>query len=228
MTWHPPEILFALDSVSVHTYGVVLAIAIGVAFLWGERRAVARGLPKHLASDIFFWAVLGALVGARLGFVMQEFGYFSAHPPEILAFWQGGLSFHGGLVGGLIAGLIVLKKRHAMTQFWLLADAAAAPLLLGAAIGRLGNWANQELYGYPTDVPWAITIDAAHRLPGYEAFATFHPTFAYEIILNLTGLLILLFLLEKKKPLQATSYKLQAGKTFLFFLAWYSLARGLT
>ena len=103
--------------------------------------------------------------------------------------------------------------------------------MLGAAIGRLGNWANQELYGYPTSLPWGITIDPAHRLPGYESFTTFHPTFAYEAILNLIGLLILIILLEngQKFVTRHSSFEIvPAGASFLFALAWYSLARGIT
>ena len=228
MHWHPPEILVSLGSLEIRTYGVILAMAIGSAFLWGDRRAKNRGIDPQLAGDIFFWAIIGALLGARLGFVLQEFGYFRDHLGEILAIWQGGLSFHGGLVGALIAGLIFLRVKKQLALFWPLADAAAAPLLLGAAIGRLGNWANQELYGYPTTKPWAIVIDAAHRLPGFETFTTFHPTFAYEALLNVLGILILLFFIEKNQPLTATSYKLQAGRNFLFVLAWYSIARGIT
>ena len=239
---HPPEVLITIGRLPIRTYGVMLAIAIVAAYSWAERRATRAGISLNLTNDLFFWAVIGGILGARLGFVIQEFGYFEHHLAEIFAFRAGGLSFHGGLVGGLIAGLIVLNKRRVLNQFWLLADVAAAPLLLGAAIGRLGNWANQELYGYPTTLPWAISIDPAHRLPGYENFTTFHPTFAYEMLLNLIGLLILLWLekinkqqatskntTQNSKPLFSIHHRLfTPGFSFLFTLAWYSLARFTT
>lgn len=226
--WHPPEILFTLAGLPIRTYGVMLAVAITLGFLWAQRRAKHIDLPKQLLSDVLFWTVIGGLIGARLGFVVQEFDYFWRQPMEILALWQGGLSFHGGLVGGLLGGLITLALKKQLHYFWTMADITAAPLLLGAIIGRLGNWANQELYGYPTTLPWAITIDSVHRLPGYENFSMFHPTFAYEMLLNLLGIVILIFLFERKRRLEIRNLKLKIGESFLFALAWYSLARFIT
>lgn len=219
--FRPPEILLHIGSLEIRTYGVAIAGAILVSLWWAERRAKLWQLDSKLASDVFFWAIIGALVGARLGFVIQELGYFRTHVAEIPAIWTGGLSFHGGLIGAIASGLLVLKRYNATKRFWELADAAAAPLLLGAAIGRIGNWANQELYGYPTQMPWAIEIEPAHRLPGFEAFARFHPTFAYEAIVNVIGLVLLHRVVEKL----GAPFK---GRSFLFAIGWYGLARGIT
>ncbi len=228
MIGHPPPILFHIGSVNVHTYGVVMALAILVAWLWAERRAKSAAILPALINDVFFWAVISGLVGARLGFVIQELSYYHTHWQEAVALWQGGLSFHGALVGGIIGGYLALRSRKATGLFWHLADAASAPLLAAAAIGRLGNWANQELYGYPTTHPWGIAIDAAHRLPGYEQSASFHPTFAYEAILNLLGVMILIFLLERRRILEIRNLKLEIGESFLFAIGWYGLTRGIT
>lgn len=221
MAVHIPAVLFTIGAVSVHTYGVIIAIAVAVAWLWADKRARGQHIDAALANDVFFWAVVSAFIGARLGFVIQETGYYSHHVGEIFAIWQGGLSFHGGVVGGVLGGYLVLQRAKQLKYFWQLADAVSAPLLLAAAIGRLGNWVNQELYGYPTHVPWAIFIDPAHRLPGYAQFATFHPTFAYELILNLIGVLLIVLVVERLgKPFH--------GKAFSFALGWYGLARGVT
>lgn len=221
MIGRPPSILFRFGTVAVHTYGVIIAGAVLVAWLWAERRAARHKLPLVLTNDVFFWAVIGGFLGARLGFVIQQISYYQQHWLAIFAIWQGGLSFHGGLVGGTLAAWIVLRSHKSLRHFWPLADAISAPLLVAAAIGRLGNWVNQELYGYPTHVPWAITIDAAHRLPGYVPFSSFHPTFAYELLLNLVGAFLIIWVIERlPRPF--------AGRSFSFALGWYGIARGIT
>lgn len=225
ITIRPPETLIHFGATNIYTYGVILAIAILVGYLWAERRAVRAGIDRGTGGEVLFWAIIGGLIGARLGFVAQDVGYYVAHLTEILAIRNGGLSFHGALIGGVIGGGLALRHWRISQNFWRLADAASAPILLGAIIGRLGNWANQELYGYPASQPWGIAIDASHRLPGYERFTSFHPTFAYEAIINLIGVLILVFIIEKR------AYRLELktyGLSFAFIIAWYGLARGVT
>lgn len=225
ITWRPPEVLLTFGGLEIRTYGVLLGLAILVGLVWANRRARHMGADPKLADDVFFWSTLGGIIGARLGFVIQDLPHYFTQPLTIFQVWQGGLSFHGALVGGILAGYLLLRHKHQLDQFWRLANVAAAPILLGASIGRLGNWANQELYGFPTSLPWAIAIDPVHRLLGYEQFTSFHPTFAYEAIINLLGLGILIGGIEKKPP-----RFLPRGYhwSFIFVIAWYGLARGIT
>lgn len=234
ITYHPPEIFVAFGGLAVHTYGLILASAILIAFLWAESRVKNYEIDPGIAGEIYFWAVAGGLLGARLGFVVQEISYYSRHLVEILAIRDGGLSFHGAIIGGVLGGWLAMRYFRQTQYFWQLADAAAFPVLLGAVLGRLGNWANQELYGYPTNLPWGIAIDQGHRLPGYEQFSAFHPTFTYEALLNLVGLGILLLIECKsqkskvKNTVQKSKILSDPGALFLLMLAWYSLARGIT
>jgi phosphatidylglycerol:prolipoprotein diacylglycerol transferase len=136
------------------------------------------------------WIVVLSLLGARLGEVLIfEPGYYLANPGQILAIWNGGLSIMGGIAGGALAVLWYCRRHLLPVPSYL--DAAAVALPLGQAIGRWGNYFNQELYGRPTNLPWAISVDPGHRMPGYEQFSTFHPLFLYESLLNLVLFLAL-------------------------------------
>jgi prolipoprotein diacylglyceryl transferase len=132
-----------------------------------------------------------------------------------LAIWQGGLGIWGGIAGGVLGGLWVLRRRHANIPAFL--DAAAPGLLVAQAIGRIGNWFNQELFGGPTSLPWGLRIDADHRPAGYLQYTTFHPTFLYELIWNLllAGALVWLF---RRRTIKAPGI-------FALYVAGYSLAR---
>lgn len=220
IAWRPPEVLFNLGSLSIHTYGVLLATAIVLGFWWVEVRTRRTNIGVKLVGDIFFISVVAAIVGARLGFVVQNLSYYLDNPIQILAFRQGGLTFYGGLAAGIIVMAILLLRRKKIHLFSTLAGIAAAPLFLGDIFVRLGNWSNQELYGYPSTLPWTIQIDSVNRLPGFENFSTFHPTFAYESILNLIGLFVLLFIVERIKA--------PAASSFYFFLIWYAASRFIT
>lgn len=225
ISWHPPQIFLWFGTLPITFYGVMMAGAIAIAAWWTIIRARQRHLSLPLVEDTIFWAVLGGILGARLGFVLQQSLDFFETPWTILAVWDGGLSFHGALVGGIVAALIFLKNKQQLHAFPRLADLGALPILLAAAIGRLGNWANQELYGYPTDLPWGVVIDLTHRLPGYEAFTSFHPTFAYEAILNLVWVAILLVMEAKSQKLKLLG---RPGTISLLALGWYAIARGIT
>jgi phosphatidylglycerol:prolipoprotein diacylglycerol transferase len=143
--------------------------------------------------------------------------YYFQHPLEILKIWKGGLGIFGGIIGGLIALIIYC---HANKQnFWEWTDIVAPGLLIAQAIGRWGNFVNQEVYGPPTDLPWKIYIDPAHRLPGYENFEYYHPLFLYESLLTLIGGLLLLYVARKYKD------KLYIGDVFNMYLIYYPLGR---
>ncbi|GGI06286.1 prolipoprotein diacylglyceryl transferase [Egicoccus halophilus] len=181
---------FELGPLDVRLYGVLIALG---AYL-GLRLTVARyqrlGGDADVAEKAALVALAGGFVGARIGYVIPRLDHFLANPQEILAIWQGGLTLFGGLFGGSLAGLLYARARSMDVAGF--AHAIAPALPLAQAIGRWGNYFNQELYGRPTDLPWALEVEPAHRRPGFEQFETFHPTFLYESIWNALLVLVLL------------------------------------
>jgi phosphatidylglycerol:prolipoprotein diacylglycerol transferase len=155
------------------------------------------------------------VIGARLYHVIDQWGYYSQHPASIIGF--AGLGIYGAVIGGAIGVIIYTKWRKISTLRWL--DIIAPGLILAQAIGRWGNFFNQELYGYPTDLPWAIYIDPVHRLPGYEAYSHFHPLFFYEFIWDLTGFILLMIIGRK------LNNKLFNGDLFLSYVVYYGIGR---
>ena len=178
-------VAFTVGPVQVRWYGLLIA----AAFLpgWWLARADLRGSgirPDQLA-DATLWAIPLGLAGARLGYVVQNLGYFARHPQEVWQTWQGGLSIHGALAGVAVAVALFARARRVSAVA--LADVAAPSVLLGQAIGRWGNFFNGELLGYPTDVPWGIYVPPHLRPPGLEGAAFYHPAFLYESVLNGLG-----------------------------------------
>jgi phosphatidylglycerol---prolipoprotein diacylglyceryl transferase len=188
----PAPILLHLGSFSVRWYGLILALALLGGVLLAQHLGKRTGLKPEKITDLAFLATVTALVGARVVHVLNDWAYYSQHLGEVPQIWHGGLAFHGVLLGGLLA-LWLYSWRQKLSPLFLL-DIALPALALGQVIGRWGNWVNQELYGRPTTLPWAIPIAPAHRVEGFETFATFHPLFLYESIGNLLILVLLLWL----------------------------------
>jgi len=160
-----------------------------VAGAWiASREARRRGENPDLIWDSLTWILVGGILGARLWHIltppssMIEQGittaYYLTHPLDALAIWRGGLGIPGAVIGGVLALYLFSRKKGIQFSIWL--DIGAPGLALGQAIGRWGNFVNQELYGLPTDLPWAITIDPANRLAEFANQATYHPLFLYE------------------------------------------------
>lgn len=211
---------FQLGPVTIHIYALCLITGIIAAWVLGQRRWQARGGTEESFETILLWAIPVGIVGARLYHVVTHLGdYFGpTATSHWWAIWEGGIAIYGAVGFGALAAWIVSRRRG--VAFAALADALAPGIALGQAIGRWGNWFNQELYGWPTTLPWGLEIDAAHRLSGYEAFATFHPTFLYESLWDLAAAAVLL-LLDRK-------LRLGRGKVFAAYLALYGLGRFFT
>lgn len=191
-TFHPQPILAHLGPLTIHWYGLFLSLAAlagYVVFQWIGRR---YGFKPSQLEVLFFWTILFGIIGARLYHVSNEWSYYAAHLKEILSVWNGGLAIHGGLVAGLL--VFAFYARRTKRSFWLLADIAAPAVALGQAIGRWGNYFNQELFGKPTNLPWGIPIDTLNRPIEYSSFSYFHPTFLYESLGSLIVFLLLLAL----------------------------------
>ncbi len=181
----------SIGPLDLRAYGLMIALGvIAAVWLWGRRLERNDIAPRDEASAIALWAVPAGIIGARLYHVATDWERFSDDLGAIPQIWKGGLGIPGGVLLGVIVGVIVTKRRglDVPTVVW----AAVPAIPLAQSIGRWGNWFNQELFGRPTDVAWALEIDLEHRPAGFEQFETFHPTFLYESLWNLAlcGVLI--------------------------------------
>ena len=204
-----------IGPVSLHAYGVMLLLGIVAATWLTGVRWVRRGGDWDLVYRVAMWGVLGGIVGARLYHVVTSWSTVDGEWWEPFAVWQGGLGIWGGIAGGVLAGAIVVRR--AGESVFRFMDAVAPGLLLAQAIGRFGNYFNQELFGEPTDLPWALEIDPANRPEGFEQFATFNPTFLYESLWNLLGLAVLLVLDRR--------VRIRPPGVFALYVAWYTFGR---
>jgi len=179
----PAQGVWHLGPVPVRAYALCILVGIVIAVLIAERRWVRRGGQPGGVADLAGWAVPFGIVGARLYHVVSSpQAYFGAggHPLDALKIWQGGLGIWGAVAGGALGAWIACRRRG--WSFLTFADSAAPGVAVAQAVGRLGNWFNQELFGRPTTLPWGLEIDPEHRPVGYAQFATYHPTFLYEAL----------------------------------------------
>jgi prolipoprotein diacylglyceryl transferase len=174
---------FSLGPFEVHVYGLMYVIGLLLAVLITVRRWEAQGGSRELVYDVALWGFPAGLIGGRLYFLATSWNEVPEHWWGPFAVWDGGLGIWGGIALGTAVGLWRLRRAGVSPGPFL--DAAAPALLVAQAIGRIGNYFNQELFGGPTNLPWALRISPAHRPTGYESFATFQPTFLYELIWNL-------------------------------------------
>src|ERR1700750_1898079 len=183
-----------------HLYGVILAVGVLVAVSVAEQRWRHRGYPRDGIYDISFWVVIWGVIGARLYHVITDYELFEHDPWRAFQIWRGGLGIWGAVIGGAIAVVVITHRRKMPTLAVM--DCMAPGIVLAQAIGRIGNYFNQELFGKPSTLPWALKISPDHRPSGYASHATFQPTFLYEIIWNLglAGFLIWLGYRRRIKP----------------------------
>jgi prolipoprotein diacylglyceryl transferase len=174
---------FHLGPLDVHAYGLMYVVGLALAVLISVRRWEARGGSRELVYDVAWWGFPAGLIGGRLYFDLTSANLVPPHWWGPFAIWDGGMGIWGGIAAGCLVGLWRLRRAGVSPGPFM--DAVAPALLVGQAVGRIGNYFNQELFGGPTSLPWALRISPAHRPPGYEGFATFHPTFLYELIWNL-------------------------------------------
>lgn len=212
-------IAFQIGALTFYWYGIIIALGILAGFLAAVWQAKRRGEnPEHIL-DILFYALPVSIIGARLYYVLFSWEQYQNDPWEALAIWHGGLAIHGAVIFAVLA-TVIYTKIHKL-NFWHWADICAPSLILGQAIGRWGNFVNQEAFGTPTNLPWAIYIDYAHRPLGFEQYDYFHPTFLYESIWNL-GVFVILQLLS---ICQVKNRNIVQGGIVLSYFGLYSLGR---
>ncbi len=179
----PPDSGFHVGPAFIHFYGLMYVVAIALAVIITRRRWQASGGNPALASEVATWAVPAGIIGARIYFDITTPADIPPHWWGVFAIWSGGLGVWGGIAAGTAAGIWRVRRAGASVPVFM--DAAAPALLVAQAVGRIGNYFNQELFGRPTSLPWGLQIAPGHRPPGYAAFGTFQPTFLYELIFDL-------------------------------------------
>jgi phosphatidylglycerol---prolipoprotein diacylglyceryl transferase len=199
---------------------LIITAAALIGYGLAYQRVKSRGEdPDHL-TNIFIYGLISGLIGARLFYVLFNLPDYLPRPSDMIAIWQGGLSIHGGLTGAIIAGAIYTRRYN--INFWHWADMIVPSIILGQAIGRWGNYVNQEAFGTPTNLPWAIYIEPAKRPLEYIAAEYFHPTFLYESIWNLLGFGLLIYMAKRQ---QLNPLKWPAGSLLLIYGIYYSVGR---
>jgi prolipoprotein diacylglyceryl transferase len=211
----PPGNGIHIGPLEIHAYGLMIALGVIAAVLFAQRRWEARGGTPGDIAAIAGWAVPAGIVGARAYHVITDPELFRGRWLHVFAVWEGGLGIPGGIAGGVLAGIWVARRRRLPVAPLL--DVVAPALPLAQAIGRWGNWFNQELFGRPTTLPWALQVDRSHRPPGYARYATFHPTFLYESLWNLALVAVLLWV-ERR-------WRLRPGRLFAVYVAGYAGGR---
>ena len=212
----PPDNAISIGPLELRAYGLFIAIGAIVAVGIARRRwASLTGSDSDAVGDVAVWAIPAGFVGARLYHVITDWHRFEDAPLDAFKVWEGGLGIPGAILLGAVVGVAVARRKGYDVP--LLMDAVAPALPVAQAIGRLGNWFNQELFGRPTDLPWGLEIDPDRRPEGYETVETFHPTFLYEALWNL-ALAAFLVVLGRKKVLRP-------GQLFVLYVGGYALGR---
>jgi prolipoprotein diacylglyceryl transferase len=206
---------FSIGPLFVHFYGLMYVIGITAAILLSRRLWRDKGGDPDLVYTVAIWGVPAGILGGRLYHDITSWNEVPHNWYGWLAVWQGGLGIWGGIAGGFLGGVIPLRRaRVSVTRFM---DAAAPGILAAQAIGRVGNYFNQELFGGPTSLPWGLQISAAHRPVGYLAYSTFQPTFLYELIWDLALAGALVWIIRRRS--------IRAPGIFALYVTGYSAFR---
>jgi phosphatidylglycerol:prolipoprotein diacylglycerol transferase len=209
-------IAFSLGPIPVHWYGIIIGSGLALALYIAIREGNRRGLEKDMFADLMLWAIPIAIISARIYYVIFEWGYYVKHPAEIPQIWNGGIAIHGALIGSVLTAYVFAKKRG--TSFWKIADIAAPSIILGQAIGRWGNFMNQEAHGREVTRSFLENLHLPDFIINqmYINGSYYHPTFLYESVWDFVGF-ILLILLRR--------VNFRRGELFLSYVIWYSVGR---
>lgn len=214
----PSPIILDVGPLALRYYGVFIALGVAVGTWLTGRELARKGYDRELALDALFYIVPLGLVGARAYHVITDYDLYQDDPfPAVFMVQNGGLGIYGGVIGGFL-GLLIFSRVRGISPL-AFADAAAPGLVLAQAIGRWGNYFNQELFGRPSSLPWAIRIAPENRPPGYAEAGSFHPTFLYESVWNVLVCLVLLWVIRR------FAERLKAGDVFLLYVSLYSVGR---
>lgn len=212
----PSDGTLSIGPLSIHAYGLMIALGVIAAVWLAGRRLEKMGAgTRDQFTSVAMWAVFAGVVGSRIYYIITDKTQPWKHPEKWLQIWTGGLGIPGGLIAGVAVGVWVVKRKGISVPATLTAAAPAIPL--AQAIGRWGNWWNQELFGRPTTLPWGLEIDDAHLPSGYASGTLFHPTFLYESLWNF-ALCGVLLLIDRK-------VRLRPGRLMGVYVLGYSVGR---
>jgi prolipoprotein diacylglyceryl transferase len=213
----PASNAIEIGPLDLRYYGLMIGLGVVAAIIVTTRRYGRMGGDTAIAEKLLVWAVVAGVLGARLAYVAPRFSQIAERGFwHLFAIWEGGLALYGGLTAGVIVGVWLIRRSNGDVPIML--DAAAIGIPLAQGIGRWGNYFNQELFGTPSDLPWAVEIAERFRPSEYIDSATFHPVFLYESLWNLAIVIPLVLWVEKR-------FNLRRGNLFLVYLITYGLAR---
>jgi len=221
-TFNPNPTLLSFGFINIYWYGLFVVVGILLSIIIMIKLASFYNIDKKNIIDLIFWLIIGGIIGTRIYHIFLEFPYYLKNPLNALKIWNGGLAIHGGIIAGLII-IYYFSKKHKI-NFWVLTSIIVPGVALGQAIGRWGNYFNQELFGSPTTLPWGIPINILNRPIEYLSNIFFHPTFLYESIGSLIIFSILIgahiYIIKKNKINNFSLFLI-----FAFYLTAYSILR---
>lgn len=200
-----PILIHYKNGGGIHWYGIIIGAGVVLALLLCGKIYKDRGRNPEEPADFLLWALPIGIVGARAYYVIFSWDFYKENPSDIFKIWNGGLAIYGGIIGGLITAVIFCRLKR--IEFFGFADVCVAGVIVGQCVGRWGNFVNGEAHGGPTDLPWGMSINGSDPV---------HPTFLYESLWSLLGLILILILLKKNLP---------RGSCFFTYLAWYGAGR---
>ncbi|MCK0472989.1 prolipoprotein diacylglyceryl transferase [Halalkalibacter sp. APA_J-10(15)] len=209
-------VFLELGPFTIYWYGILIGFGVFLGYFLASREAVKRGMPKDTIADLLLYGIPISILSARLYYVVFRWEHFADNPIDVIKIWEGGLAIHGALIGAVLTCYVFTKKKN--LSFWQLADVVAPSIILGQAVGRWGNFMNQEVYGGPVTREFLEGLFLPEFIINqmYIGGTYYHPTFLYESIWNLLGLVLLLWLRR---------FSVRQGEIFLSYLIWYSVGR---
>lgn len=219
----PGPVAFHIAGFPVYWYGILIASGILLCYGYILLELKRRKLDPKPVEDMAFWVILSGVIGARLYYILFNLSYFLEDPLQIFAIRNGGLAIHGALIGGATAFLYFAVKHRLHWLTYL--DIMTPGVLLAQAVGRWGNFFNNEAFGRPTNLPWKVYIPEEHRPAEFVESSYFHPTFLYESLWNLAGFILLVLLSRKFTTQPSTLNPRSRGAVFFAYLVWYSFGR---
>lgn len=210
------RVFLEIGPFTIYWYGAIIGLGVLLGYLLATREAVRRGMPKETYADLLLFAIPISIICARIYYVIFRWEQYADNPIKVFYIWEGGIAIHGALIGGVLTAYFFAKKRN--LSFWQLADVAAPSVLLGQAIGRWGNFVNQEVYGGPVTREFLESLYLPDFIINqmYINGTYYHPTFLYESLWNIAGVILLLYLRR---------VNLRQGELFLTYVIWYSVGR---
>jgi phosphatidylglycerol:prolipoprotein diacylglycerol transferase len=219
--YSPDRVMLDFGIVQIYWYGFCLAFAMTIAIFIALKIGKKNDFKENDLLDLFFFLIIGGLIGARIYDIFLELPFYISNPWQTIKIWEGGLAIHGGIIAGLL--ILYFFSKYKKLKFWKLTAILTPALALGQAIGRFGNYFNQELFGRPTNLPWKIFIEKVNRPELFKEFTFFHPTFLYESLGLIVIFIVLMILINKLKLIKKNNIVIVSIYMLLYSILRFSL-----